>query len=181
MKSVEGIILKKTPRREADVIVTLYTREHGLMELVAKSARKQEAKLKAGLDLFNHVEVFYVPAKRWPIATDFKIKNDFRLVKNEIKRLKLASFLAYVINRVFEPGLADPAVWHSVLNYFNTINRSDLARENMRDVVYLWCHDILVLNGLDPKSPDFKPMAGAELKKKTQELFRYHFGIAIDL
>ncbi|MBI4119124.1 MAG: recombination protein O N-terminal domain-containing protein, partial [Parcubacteria group bacterium] len=91
MKSVEGIILKKTPRREADSVFTLYTKEHGLMHLQAKGVRKQTAKLKAGLSVFNWVELFYVPAKYMPIATDFRIKDDFKVVKNNIKRLKLAS------------------------------------------------------------------------------------------
>lgn len=179
MKSVEGIILKKSPRREADIIFTLYTKEHGLMELQAKSVRKAEGKLKNGLDLFNHVEIFFVLAKHLPIITDFKIKDDFKTVKNEIKRLKLASFLAHVMGRVFEQGLADPAVWQSVWGYFNSINQPDLIRENMIDLVYDWCHRILVLNGLDPKSPDFNFINEAELKKKTEGLFQHHFGISI--
>ena len=40
MKSIEGIILKNSPRHEADAVFTLYTKEHGLMELQAKSVRK---------------------------------------------------------------------------------------------------------------------------------------------
>lgn len=179
MKSVEGIILKKTPRREADLVLKLYTKEHGLAEFQARGARKQEAKLKAGLDVFNFVELFYVPAKHLPIATDFKIKNDFKILKADIKRLKLASFLVHIMDRIFEPGLADQAVWQSVFDYFHNINLPVLTRENMVNLAYAWCHQILVLNGLDPKSPEFKEVSEAELRKKTQNLFSHHFGVEL--
>lgn len=179
MKSVEGIILKKSPRREADAVFTLYTKEHGLMELVAKGVRKGSAKLKSGLDIFNHAEVFYAPAKHWPIITDFKIKNDFKNIKQNLFRLKLASFAVGAVLKIFEPGFADEAAWQNILGYFNAIGRANSIREDMVNLVYSWCHDTLVLNGLDPKSPDFKVLSESEFKKRTQDLFQYHFGINI--
>lgn len=177
MKSVEGIILKRTSRREADAVFTLYTKEHGLMELVAKGVRKSSAKLKSGLDIFNHAEIFYAPAKHWPIITDFKIKNDFNGIKQNLFRLKLSNFASGAVLKIFEHGSSDLAVWQGVLGYFAAISRLDLTREHMIDLVYSWCHDILVLNGLDPKSPDFKVLSDDQLKKRTQNLFQYHFGI----
>ena len=181
MKSIEGIILKKSPRREADIVVTLYTKEHGLMEILAKGVRKGEAKLKSGLDIFNRVEIFYVPAKYLPIATDFKIKDDFKNIKGDLFRLKLAHFSAGVMLKIFEPGLAEPAVWQKLCDFFSSINNNLISRVELTQAAYGWCHDILILNGLNPRSPDFKPINKDYLKKKTQDLFRHHFGLTIDI
>lgn len=179
MKSVEGIILKKTSRREADLAIKLYTKEHGLMEFTAKGARKQEAKLKPGLDIFNHIDLFYIPAKHLPIATDFKIKNDFKNIKNNLFRLKLAYFASGALLKIFEPGLGEPRVWQKILDFFTGLENSPSNKEELIETTYFWCHDILVLNGLDPNSPDFKPINAAQLKKNTEELFLHHFGISI--
>ena len=177
MKSIEGIILKKSPRREADIVVTLYTKEHGLMEILAKGARKSEAKLKSGLDIFNRVEIFYVLARYLPIATDFKIKDDFKNIKKDLFRLKLAHFSTSVMLKIFEPGLAEPLVWQKLSDFFSDINNDQNSRAELIHIAYEWCHDILVLNGLNPRSPDFKPISKDDLKKKTQDLFRHHFGL----
>ena len=179
MKSVEGIILKKSPRREADAVFTLYTKEHGLMELVAKGVRKGSAKLKSGLDVFNHAEIFYAPAKHWSIVTDFKIKNNFKNIKQNLFRLKLTHFASVAILKIFEPGLAEPRVWQKVLDFFTGLENSQSNKEELIGSTYFWCHDILVLNGLNPRSPDFSPINTVDLKKKTEELFLYHFGISI--
>ena len=183
MKSIEGIILKKSPRREADIVVTLYTKEHGLMEILAKGARKSEAKLKSGLDIFNQVEIFYILARYLPIATDFKIKDDFKNIKGDLFRLKLAHFSAGVMLKIFEPGLAEPLVWQKLSDFFSdiNINNDQNLRVELTETTYEWCHDILVLNGLNPRSPDFEPIKESDLKKKTQDLFLHHFGLTIDI
>lgn len=159
--------------------VKLYTKEHGLMEFMAKGARKQEAKLKSGLDVFNHIDLFYVPAKYMPIVTDFKIRNDFKNMKRDLFRLKLAHFASGAILKIFEPSLAEPRVWQKVLRFFAGLENNQLNKEELVESSYFWCHDILVLNGLNPRSPDFKPINTADLKKKTEELFLRHFGISI--
>lgn len=179
MKSIEGIILKKTPRREADAVFTLYTKEQGLMRLQAKSVRKQEAKLKTGLDIFNWVDLFYVPAKYLPITTDFRIKDDFKVIKNSLFRLKLAHFAAEVMFRVFEPGAGEEKVWQKTFDFFSILNNRYASPANLEDSVYQWCYHILDLNGLNPHAPDFKPVGAVHLRQRTEELFRHHFGLSI--
>ena len=147
------------------------------MEILAKGVRKSEAKLKSGLDIFNQVEIFYVLARYLPIATDFKIKDDFKNIKNDLFRLKLAHFSAGVMLKIFEPGLAEPLVWQKLCDFFSGINNNQISRVELTQAAYEWCHDILVLNGLNPRSPDFKPISKDDLKKKTQDLFRHHFGL----
>lgn len=180
MKSVEGIILKKTPRREADIVFTLYTKEHGLMELQAKSVRQAKGKLKAGLDLFNHAEIFFVPAKYLPIMTDFKIKDDFKIIKSDLYRLKLAHFATEAMVKIFEPGAAEDKVWQKTLDFFSGLDIKYLTREGLGESAYRWCYYILDLNGLNPHAPDFQPVNAAYLKKRTKNLFRHHFGVNLD-
>ena len=179
MKSVEGIILKKTPRREADAVFTLYTKEQGLMFFMARGVRKQEAKLKAGLDVFNWVDLFYVPAKYIPIATDFRIKDDFKIIKSDLFRLRLAHFAAGAVLKIFEPGAGEEKIWQKTFDFFSALNNRYASLESLEESVYQWCYHILDLNGLNPRSPDFKPVSGVYLKKRIGVLFSHHFGLSI--
>ena len=181
MKSVEGIILKKTPRREADAVFTLYTKEQGLMFFMAKGVRKQEAKLKAGLDVFNWVDLFYVPAKYIPIATDFRIKDDFKIIKSDLFRLRLAHFAAGAVLKIFEPGAGEEKIWQKTFDFFSALNNRYASLESLEESVYQWCYHILDLNGLNPRAPNFKPINSANLKKRTDDLFWIHFGLTIDI
>lgn len=179
MKSVEGIILKKTPRREADAVLTLYTKEQGLAFFAARGVRKQEAKLKAGLDIFNWVDLFYVPAKHMPIATDFRIKDDFKNIKSDLIRLKLAHFAVQAIPKIFEPGAGEEKVWQKTFDFFSSLNNKYVSTDGLRESLYQWCYHILDLNGLNPHAPDFKLTSAVYLKKRTGDLFLHHFGLSI--
>ncbi len=151
MKSVEGIILKKIPRREADFIFEIYTKEMGLAHFQAKSVRKHSAKLKSGLDVFNYVDLFYAPSKYMPIITDFKIRNDFQSIKKNLKLLRLANFGAHVIGKIFEQGLSDEKAWNDVSAYFNSLNKEDLKISEASDSAYIFCYRLLHINGVQPE------------------------------
>lgn len=151
MKSVEGIILKKMPRREADLVFEIYTKEMGLAHFQAKGVRKHSAKLKSGLDVFNHVDLFYAPSKYMSIATDFKIRNDFSYMKKNLKLLKLANFSSHIIGKIFEPGLADEKAWNRISEYFHIIGKEGLEISGAINSTYAFCYQILHLNGIQPE------------------------------
>ena len=73
MKSIEGIILKKIPQREADFIFEVYTKELGLAKFQAKSVRKHEGKLRYGLELFNWADFYLAPSRYMPIVVETKV------------------------------------------------------------------------------------------------------------
>lgn len=180
MKSIEGIILKNSPRREADAVFTLYTKEYGLMEFQAKSVRKHSGKLRHGLDMFNHTEIFFVPSKYMPIITDFKIKDSHLVLKNDLYRLKLAHFVAQIIFRIFEPGTAEEKVWQKTADFFSILNNKYATKDGLKESAYLWCYFILDTNGLNPRAPDFKLADSAILRTRIKDMFLNNFGVNLD-
>lgn len=133
------------------MILEVYTKELGLAHFQAKGARKHTAKLKSGFDIFNHVDLFYAPSKYMSIATDFKIKNDFQEIKNDLKRLKMASFASAIIRKIFEPGLADETAWEKISEFFLKINSVGTESDRLTVPVYVFCYHLLEINGVKPE------------------------------
>jgi DNA repair protein RecO (recombination protein O) len=52
---VEAVVLKVTDYREADVIATLFTREHGKLRGIALNARKSRKRFGGALDIFTRL------------------------------------------------------------------------------------------------------------------------------
>jgi len=48
----QGFILKKADAGEADRLFTVYTKDFGKLELLARAVRKIKSKLRAGLEIF---------------------------------------------------------------------------------------------------------------------------------
>lgn len=151
MRQVEGVILKCWPSREADAIFELYTQEFGLMRFQAKGVRKNEAKLKFSLDIFNWLTVHYVSSRHLPIITDVSVKENNSFFKNDLKRLKLAANLAYILGRVLELGETDHNLWQKITSYFSWLSNPSLDQEEIIKLSYLWYYQLLGLQGFDPE------------------------------
>ena len=50
----EGIVLKSTEFKEADKIVTIYTKNYGKISAIAKGVRKIKSKFESSLEILTH-------------------------------------------------------------------------------------------------------------------------------
>jgi DNA repair protein RecO (recombination protein O) len=55
----ESIVLRTYPFREADLIVSFFTRDHGKLRGVAKRARRLKSEFGSGLERLSHVRMSY--------------------------------------------------------------------------------------------------------------------------
>jgi len=60
VKETEAIILRTYPLREADLLVTFFTRLEGKMRGVARSAKRSKRRFGGALEPLTHVRAFYV-------------------------------------------------------------------------------------------------------------------------
>ncbi|HEY5853616.1 MAG TPA: DNA repair protein RecO [Aldersonia sp.] len=64
-----AVVLRRHKLGEADRIVTLLTREHGLVRAVAKGVRRTRSKFGARLEPFAHIDVQLYPGRNLDIVT----------------------------------------------------------------------------------------------------------------
>jgi len=55
----ESLVLRTYPLREADLIVSFFTRDHGRLRGVARRARRPKSRFGSGLERLSHVRMFY--------------------------------------------------------------------------------------------------------------------------
>lgn len=101
--NTEGIILKRINYKDADKILTIYTKESGKVSAIAKGIRKINSKRKSHLELLNHVKMhliknngMYIIAQTEVISTSSKLRGD----------LKKTNF-AYYITEIFDKLIPD--------------------------------------------------------------------------
>jgi DNA repair protein RecO (recombination protein O) len=64
LKQSEAIVLRTYPMREADLLVTLFTRLEGKVKGVARSAKKSRRRFGGALEPLTHVRVYYEDRER---------------------------------------------------------------------------------------------------------------------
>ena len=72
-----AVVLREHKLGEADRIVTLLTRDHGLVRAVAKGVRRTTSKFGARLGPFAHIDVQLYPGRNLDIVTQVQTVNAF--------------------------------------------------------------------------------------------------------
>src|SRR6267378_7097933 len=68
LKESEAIVLRTYPLREADLLVTLFTRAEGKIRGVARSAKKSKRRFGGALEPMTYVRAFYDVRERQELA-----------------------------------------------------------------------------------------------------------------
>jgi len=68
LKESEAIVLRTYPLREADLLVTLFTRAEGKVRGVARSAKKSKRRFGGALEPLTYVKVYYEDRERQELA-----------------------------------------------------------------------------------------------------------------
>ena len=77
LKESEAIVLRTYPLREADLLVTLFTRLEGKVRGVARSAKKSKKRFGGALEPLTYVRAYYDDRERSELATELRQSSPF--------------------------------------------------------------------------------------------------------
>ena len=85
METHEALILKKSNYGEADLIVTLFSRELGKFRALAKNAKKSQKRFGGRLDFFNHLAIdVTLNKRRFNLIGDVTLKESYREIAESV-------------------------------------------------------------------------------------------------
>ncbi|RTK94404.1 DNA repair protein RecO [Candidatus Saccharibacteria bacterium] len=112
---VVGIVLARTNYGEADRILTVLTRDHGKVRLVAKGVRKIKSKMAGGIELFSVNDLTYTAGKG-DLGTliSSRLKRNYGNIVTDIQRTMYAYEVLKSFHKITEDA-AEP-------EYFDLLN-----------------------------------------------------------
>jgi DNA repair protein RecO (recombination protein O) len=103
IEKVEGIVINEKDYGETSKIVDILTREHGLISVMAKGARKLKSNLRAISSKLTYA-YFYIYYKEGKISTliDADVINIFKIIKSDLLRISYAGFVCELTGQVIK-------------------------------------------------------------------------------
>jgi len=147
----QGFILKKEDLREADRIYTLFTKDFGKLELLARSVRKIKSKLRGGLELFWLSEIEFIQGKTYKTITDASLINNFKNLRKNLKRLKVAYKAADILNDSIKGEEPDEKIWNLLKFTFQKLNDPNLKSSYLPLIYYYFFWHLLSVLGYEPE------------------------------
>jgi DNA repair protein RecO (recombination protein O) len=130
----EAIVIKSINLREADKIITFFSKEHGKIQGVAKGIRKIKTKYSGKLELFNRVRVIFFQKNQQPLwrITQADVVEVLPRLQHDFNKIIGASYVAEMLNTLFaEHDATHPAVYPLVWETLRTL----AACEHVRNIL----------------------------------------------
>ncbi len=85
MEKHEALILRKSSYGEADLLLTLFSRELGKFRAIAKNAKKSQKRFGGRLDFFNHLAIEVILKKgRFNLIGDVALRESHRAIAESV-------------------------------------------------------------------------------------------------
>jgi DNA repair protein RecO (recombination protein O) len=108
----EGIILRRRNFKDADRILTVYTKDQGKIIVKATGVRKITSRRSSHIELLNHARLgLYQGPGNFPILTEATVVNSFDSIKQNLQSIGFAYHICELIDGLCPEGEAHDGVF----------------------------------------------------------------------
>lgn len=111
----KAISLKTAPFAEADKLVTLFTREHGKIKVLAKSARKVPSRFGGRVETFTYADYFIAKGKSLDIISQCEVLETFQSIRDDPRALPAGLYFLKLIDAGTVEGQRNPELFDLLL------------------------------------------------------------------
>jgi DNA repair protein RecO (recombination protein O) len=120
--SAQAVVLRRHNLAETDKIVTLFTREHGKLQAVAKGARRPQSRIAGATEPPTFVKAFMAVGQNLDIVTQCEVKEPFGSLRADLTRLSFCNYLLEFTDALLEERLPQPDLFDLLLASLYLLN-----------------------------------------------------------
>ena len=165
-KKLTGIILKKQNYKEADQIITVWTRQAGKVRVLARSLRKPASRMNFACQDLSVVEIDLVGGQL-PTLIGSKPIRQFNSLQSDLKKMAIGFYCAELMLKMTADEQPNIAAYELFADFLHCLDRLDYS---VKYYPLLECFSVKLLDVLGFKIPghlnsDLSRLHGFEFEK----------------
>jgi len=128
-KKLTGIILKKNNYREADQILTVWTRQAGKIRVMGKSLRLPKSKLAANLTELTLIEFEVAGRKNLPTVISAECINHFKNLRQDLMKMASAFYSAELMLKMTADEHPNEQAFNLMTDFLTHLNQVDSVQQ----------------------------------------------------
>ncbi len=138
----KGLVLRETPYKEADVMLSVLTECGGKLSVLARGAKRKGSRVSAGIQLLTYSEfTLYESGGRYTLNEAEPVEMFFG-IRNDIVKLALASYFAEVLEQAADEESINPELLRLGLNSLYALAKTSISQEKIKAVFELKVADL---------------------------------------
>ncbi|PID86936.1 MAG: DNA repair protein RecO [Chloroflexi bacterium] len=124
----EAIVVKRRNFGEADRLLTLYTREFGKLQAIAKGARKPQSRKTGHVELLMRSRFLLAEGRDLHIITQAEMIEAYPALRGDLVRTTYASYLVELLDRFTVEGDSNQDIYHLLVEALRWLSETDDVR-----------------------------------------------------
>jgi DNA repair protein RecO len=129
-----GLVIASRDSGEANRVLTLYTKEMGLVRVLAQGIRLNKSKLKFSLQLFSYAHIDLVRGKDFWRLTSARSINTFSKIELNKDRTMLVLRIFKLLERLNSVETQNDDIFEDLIFLLNFLNKEEITKENLEAV-----------------------------------------------
>ncbi len=117
----EALTLRRSTLGEADLLITLYSKDRGIIRAVAKRARRSTSKLVGHLEPLTRVQLSLALGSSLDIITQAQVLSNFSPLKENLSAITKGLYVAELTDGFGSEAQANPAIYDLALGTLDAI------------------------------------------------------------
>lgn len=138
-----GVVVKTADYKDADKIITILTRNHGLISCFALGARRQNSKKSPHLDLISQIDI-QIKGRDYLYLEQASTVASFSKIKGDLKKISLCMSFFEILTQLVPSAVDDQELYLSLVVFLNKIesleSEKEQAKTSSRFALYLLRH-----------------------------------------
>jgi DNA repair protein RecO (recombination protein O) len=147
-----GIVIKKTNAKEADLILKVFTKEYGKIDIYINGIRKSKRREKLAVELMSVTDFLIYEKNSKYASNSFTLAAFFPKIQLSFLKLKYSYYLLHLIDKIYENNSEDTEFYNKIISSFEYINVLDEdEKKNEILLAYLTLYllkDIILTQGI---------------------------------
>lgn len=121
--AAEGIILRSRPLGDRDRMLTVFTKNHGKITVLAKGVRSLKSRRSPYLDLLHH-NVFFLTNHRLPLVRDLKPVNGYSGLRQSLPHISQLILVGDLVDQFLPAGEEHPRLFYSLVELLQNLEKT---------------------------------------------------------
>lgn len=121
----EGIVIRVRDYNEADRLVTLFTRNYGKVQAIAKGCRKQKSRKRGIIQLFTYGDFVLYRGRSLDTITQCEGKESFSHLREDLDRMAYGAYMAELLDGFVTCGEPHEELFYLTLVCFHLLALED--------------------------------------------------------
>lgn len=165
-----GFVLSSKNKGEANKMLTVYTREMGLVRAMVQGVRLHKSKLRFALQDFSYAHIDFVRGKEvWRITTATNIST-FPLARSSKESLILMTRISALIERLCDGEESNIKIFDDFIQSLYLLDNQDISKDSREALEIHLVLRIMDSLGYIGESPLLKNYLGGDISLEKTEL-----------